>query len=94
MKNIGLLALVGAHLYGGETETSDKELTGVYITPIRNLLALRKDPQRPIRYQEGSLDCTMVELNHFVYQTAIKQNPFYIELPFVPYCLEEETLMS
>ena len=78
--NYVLLALVGSHAYGLETEDSDKDYLGIYQADLEDILSTRKVQET---YTHTKPDWQLHELGKFV-SLAIKANPTILELLWLP----------
>lgn len=75
--------IFGSHLYGTNTEKSDKDYKGIYIEPIENIILKRdkdvivsttkKDKSEGVRNTAEDVDIEMKELRRFLYDAKSGQ---------------------
>jgi predicted nucleotidyltransferase len=91
-KNLILKVQVGSHLYGTNTETSDKDYIGVFIPEKDYVLGMLKCEQVELNTNPSSsgrrntkedTDCTLYSLPKFIH-LASQNNPNVLEVLFAP----------
>jgi predicted nucleotidyltransferase len=89
-RNLILKVMVGSHLYGTETENSDKDYVGVFIPDKEYVLGLKECEQveqrtNPSdsghRNDKDDTDCTLYSLPKFI-KLCAENNPNIIEILF------------
>lgn len=84
LRKSGLIAyeyVRGSHLYGLATETSDKDVGGVFICPKENLLGLRSKYVEQVMDKKG--DTVFYEFGRWI-ELLLKSNPSVLESLFIP----------
>lgn len=82
-----LKVLVGSRAHGLNTEDSDYDYRGVFVTPTADILSLNSSTKN-VQWIEGDIDNTSWEIAHFLHM-ATKCNPTILETFLAP--IEEST---
>ena len=91
-KNLIMKVMVGSHLYGTETENSDKDFMGIFIPDRDYVLGIKKVEQVEIRTNptnsghrntSADTDTVLYSLPKFIH-LASQNNPNIVELFFAP----------
>lgn len=91
-KNLIMKVMVGSHLYGTETENSDKDYVGIFIPDKDYVLGVKKVEQVEIRTNptdsgrrntSADTDTVLYSLPKFIH-LASQNNPNIVELFFAP----------
>jgi predicted nucleotidyltransferase len=89
-RNLILKVMVGSHLYGTETENSDKDYVGVFIPDKEYVMGLKTCEQVEIRTNpsdsghrndKSDTDCTLYSLPKFI-KLCAENNPNIVEILF------------
>jgi len=90
-KNKILEIISGSHLYGTNTENSDKDYIGIFLSPIEYILGFKKceeidmsiqDKDKNGKNTDKAIDKKLYEFRKFV-QLALANNPNILEILFV-----------
>lgn len=84
LRNNGWIAyeyVRGSHAYGLNTETSDKDIGGVYILPQEYLMGLRSKYVEQVQDSKG--DTVFYEFGRWI-ELLLKSNPTVLESLFIP----------